>query len=114
MTGVRHARWADEHEKLAHHGTFGQLTHFIGALGFYLIYQERIRTTLVTLFHDRDMRLEVLRTLECIDEHMATYFSTCTLVNAGVGVGAFLAVPVLMAATVSLERLFARSNPSGT
>jgi predicted PurR-regulated permease PerM len=63
----------------------GQLVLFLGALLFYLIYQERIRTTVVMLFGGHDARLEALRTLRCIDDNMTTYFTTFTLVNLLVG-----------------------------
>jgi predicted PurR-regulated permease PerM len=62
---------------------------FVGALLFYLIYQERIRTTAVMLLHGHDARLRALRTLKCIDESMTTYFSTITLVNICLGVVTF-------------------------
>jgi predicted PurR-regulated permease PerM len=67
----------------------GQLVLFFGALLFYLIYQERIRTTVVMLFGGHDARLEVLRTLHRIDENMTTYFATFTLVNLLLGVLTF-------------------------
>lgn len=63
----------------------GQLVLFVGALLFYLIYQERIRASLVLLLHTHDARLEALRTLKSIDESMATYFTTYTLVNLCLG-----------------------------
>src|SRR5262249_53681842 len=58
----------------------GELVLFIGALLFYLAYQERMRTTLVILFHTRNARLAALRTLESVDESMTTYFATYTLI----------------------------------
>ena len=63
----------------------GELVLFFGALLFYLIYQERIRTTLVMLLRGHDARLEALHTLKCIDESMTTYFTTFTLVNVLLG-----------------------------
>jgi predicted PurR-regulated permease PerM len=63
-----------------------ELVLFVGALLFYLIYQERIRNTLVMLLRGRDARLQALRTLKCIDDNMATYFSTYTLVNLCLGI----------------------------
>jgi predicted PurR-regulated permease PerM len=62
---------------------------FVVALLFQLIYQERMRTTLVILFHTRTARLQALRTLKCIDESMTTYFSTYTLVNVCLGTVTF-------------------------
>jgi predicted PurR-regulated permease PerM len=63
----------------------GQLILFFGALLFYLIYQERIRSAVVMLFGGRGARLEALRTLRCIDDNMTTYFATFTLANLLVG-----------------------------
>jgi len=64
----------------------GELVLFVGALLFYMVYQERLRTSLVILFRTRAARLEALRTLEAIDECMTTYFSTYALVNLCIGV----------------------------
>jgi predicted PurR-regulated permease PerM len=63
----------------------GQLALFLGALVFYLVYQERQRTAAVGLFRSHDARLEALRALQCIDDNMTTYFTTCTLVNLLLG-----------------------------
>jgi predicted PurR-regulated permease PerM len=68
----------------------GQLVLFFGALLFYLIYQERIQTTVVMLFGSHDARLEALRTLRCIDDNMTTYFTTFTLVNLLLGALTFV------------------------
>jgi predicted PurR-regulated permease PerM len=68
----------------------GGLLLFVVALLFYLIYQERMRTSLVILFHTREARLGALRTLTSIDESMTTYFSTYTLVNISVGFVTFV------------------------
>jgi len=67
----------------------GQLVLFFGALLFYLIYHERIRTSVVMLFGGHDARLEALRTLRCIDENMTKYFTTFTLVNLLLGAVTF-------------------------
>jgi predicted PurR-regulated permease PerM len=58
---------------------------FIGAVTFYLIYRQRLRSALVYFLRDRDARLATLRTLNDIDEHMATYFGTFTIVNVCLG-----------------------------
>jgi predicted PurR-regulated permease PerM len=68
----------------------GGLLLFVVALLFYLIYQERMRTSLVILFHTREARLGALRTLTSIDESMTTYFSTYTLVNISLGLVTFV------------------------
>jgi predicted PurR-regulated permease PerM len=58
-----------------------QFILFVGALLFYLVYQERIHATAVLLLPDREARLTALRTLSDIHENMTTYFSTFTVVN---------------------------------
>jgi predicted PurR-regulated permease PerM len=62
-----------------------QFILFLGALVFYLIYQNRLRSTVVYLLRDRQARLATLRTLNDIDENMTTYFGTFTIVNIGLG-----------------------------
>ncbi len=59
---------------------------FIGALVFYLVYQQRLRSTALHFVRDREARLATLRTLSDIDEHMTTYFGTFTIVNFCLGV----------------------------
>src|SRR5262245_40492804 len=44
-----------------------QFALFAGALLFYLIYYERVRSTAVMLLHGHDARLQALRTLKGID-----------------------------------------------
>jgi predicted PurR-regulated permease PerM len=63
-----------------------QFILFIGALLFYLVYQKRLRSTIVLLLSDREARLATLRTLSEIDANMARYFGAFTIVNAGLGV----------------------------
>jgi predicted PurR-regulated permease PerM len=62
-----------------------QFILFLGALVFYLIYQNRLRSTVVYLLRDRQTRLATLRTLNDIDENMTTYFGTFTIVNICLG-----------------------------
>ena len=62
-----------------------QFILFIGALIFYLVYQTRLRNTVVYLFSDRDTRLTTLRILSDIDENMTRYFGAFTLVNVCLG-----------------------------
>jgi predicted PurR-regulated permease PerM len=47
---------------------------FVGAVTFYLIYRERLRSALVYLLRNREARLATLRSLNDSDEHMTTYF----------------------------------------
>jgi predicted PurR-regulated permease PerM len=62
-----------------------QFVLFLGALIFYLIYQNRLRSAVVYLLRDRQARLATLRTLSDIDENMTTYFGTFTIVNICLG-----------------------------
>lgn len=57
----------------------------IGALVFYLVYQQTLRGALVYFLRDRDAKLATLRALTDIDAQMTTYFGTFTLVNIGLG-----------------------------
>jgi predicted PurR-regulated permease PerM len=62
-----------------------QFLLFIGSLLFYLVYQKKVRSTLVYVMPDRDARLTMLRTLNDIDEHMTKYFGRFTIVNVCLG-----------------------------
>lgn len=57
----------------------------IGALVFYLVYQQRLRSAVAYLLSDHEARLATLRTLSDIDEQMTTYFGTFTVVNVCLG-----------------------------
>ncbi len=67
-----------------------QFILFIGALIFYLVYQNRLRNTAVLLFPDRETRLTTLRILSDIDENMTKYFGTFTIVNFCLGAATVL------------------------
>ncbi len=69
----------------------------MGALIFYLVYQTRLRSTVVYLFSDRETRLTALRILSNIDENMTRYFGAFTVVNVCLG-----AVTVLLTWAVGL------------
>jgi len=77
-----------------------QFILFLGALVFYLIYQKRLRSTVVYLLSNRETRLATLRTLNDIDENMTTYFGTFTIVNICLGL-----------VTVALTWLVGLPNP---
>jgi predicted PurR-regulated permease PerM len=62
-----------------------QFILFIGALIFYLVYQTRLRNTVVYLFSEREARLKALRILSDVDENMTRYFGAFTLINLGLG-----------------------------
>jgi predicted PurR-regulated permease PerM len=63
-----------------------QFILFIGALIFYLVYQQRLRSAAVFFVSDRETRLATLRTLSDIDENMTTYFGTFTVINVCLGI----------------------------
>lgn len=69
----------------------------IGALVFYLVYQQRLRSALVYFLKDRETRLATLRAMSDVDEQMTTYFGTFTIVNVCLGL-----VTVLLAWFVGL------------
>jgi predicted PurR-regulated permease PerM len=77
-----------------------QFILFIGALVFYLVYQERLRSVALFLLRDRGARLQALRTLTAIDENMTVYFGTFTIVNICLGI-----------VTVALTWLVGLPNP---
>jgi predicted PurR-regulated permease PerM len=77
-----------------------QFILFVGALLFYLVYQQRLRSTLIVFLSDREARLTTLRTLSDIDENMTTYFGTFTIVNVLLGI-----------VTVALTWLVGLPNP---
>jgi predicted PurR-regulated permease PerM len=62
-----------------------QFILFIGALLFYLVYQRRLRGSVVHFVKDRETRLSTLRALSDIDANMTAYFGTFTLINACLG-----------------------------
>ena len=58
----------------------------IGALVFYLVYQQNLRNAAVYFLRDREARLATLRALSDIDAQMTTYFGTFTIVNVCLGI----------------------------
>lgn len=69
----------------------------IGALVFYLVYQQRLRSSVAYFLKNREARLATLRGMSDIDEQMTTYFGTFTIVNVCLGL-----VTVLVAWFVGL------------
>jgi predicted PurR-regulated permease PerM len=63
-----------------------QFILFVGALVFYLVYQERMHNTAVLLLRNRSARLTALRVLSDVHENMTIYFSTFTVVNVCVAI----------------------------
>ena len=64
----------------------GQFVLCIGALVFYLVYQQKLRNAVVYFLNDREARLATLRALSDIDAQMTTYFGTFTIVNVCLGI----------------------------
>jgi predicted PurR-regulated permease PerM len=62
-----------------------QFVLFIGSFAFYLVYQQKVRSTLVYMMPDREARLAMLRTLNDIDDNMTKYFGTFTIINICLG-----------------------------
>ena len=58
----------------------------IGALVFYLVYRQNLRSAVVYFLNDREARLATLRALSDIDTQMTTYFGTFTIVNVCLGI----------------------------
>lgn len=67
-----------------------QFILFFGALIFYLIYRDDIRTSIVRLVRERSARLTVLRVLTDVEDNMTIYFGTFTIVNVCLGVATAL------------------------
>lgn len=63
-----------------------QFILFFGALAFYLIYQQEIRTGAVVFLRRREARLVALRILNDVESNMTVYFGTFTIVNLCLGV----------------------------
>jgi predicted PurR-regulated permease PerM len=58
----------------------------IGALVFYLVYRQNLRSAVVYFLSDREAKLATLRALSDIDTQMTTYFGTFTIVNVCLGI----------------------------
>ena len=67
-----------------------QFVLFVGALVFYQVYRDKLRSAVVFFLNNRDARLKTVRVLNEIDDNMTTYFGTFTLVNFCLGVVATL------------------------
>lgn len=63
-----------------------QFILFFGALAFYLVYQQEIRTGAVVFLRRREARLVALRILNDVESNMTVYFGTFTIVNLCLGV----------------------------
>ena len=65
---------------------FGQFLIFAGALLFFLTGRKGLKQRLTMSFGRREQRLKVLRVISDIENSLATYLTTATLINLGMGV----------------------------
>lgn len=70
---------------------------FLGALIFYMIYQQKIKTRSVLILPTRTARLTTLKILSDIERNTTVYFGTFTVVNICLGI-----VTTIMAYAVGL------------
>jgi len=72
----------------------GELLLFFGTLLFFLIGQIELRTSLVSLFGNRDAKLRFLKIMRDIERNLAGYLTVVTIINTVLGtivaVGAWL------------------------
>jgi predicted PurR-regulated permease PerM len=64
----------------------GQVLIFIGALLFFLTGRKGLKQRLTLAFERREQRLKVLKVISDIENSLATYLTTATLINIGMGV----------------------------
>ena len=58
---------------------------FFGTLLFFLIGQIELRTSLVSLFGNRDTKLRFLKIMRDIERNLAGYLTVVTIINAALG-----------------------------
>jgi predicted PurR-regulated permease PerM len=63
----------------------GELLLFFGTLLFFLIGQIELRTSLVSLFGNRDTKLRFLKIMRDIERNLAGYLTVVTIINAALG-----------------------------
>jgi predicted PurR-regulated permease PerM len=63
----------------------GELLLFFGTLLFFLIGQIELRTSLVSLFGNRDTKLRFLKIMRDIERNLAGYLTVVTIINATLG-----------------------------
>jgi len=69
--------------------TLAELLIFFSTLFFYLLGREGMRRHLVLVFSSRESRLRTLRIINDVEENLARYFATVTVINAVVGLLTF-------------------------
>lgn len=65
----------------------GQVLIFFGTLFFMLLGRSQIRRVSVAMFHERELKLRVLKIFNEIEHSLTGYLSTVTVINLCVGVG---------------------------
>ena len=65
----------------------GQMLIFFGTLFFMLLGRSQIRRVSVSLFHQREAKLRVLKIFNDIEHNLTGYLSTVTVINLCVGIG---------------------------
>jgi predicted PurR-regulated permease PerM len=63
----------------------GQLIIFLAALFFFLIGQTELRSQLILVFSGQEARLRAIQILNEIEEHLAHYAATVTIINFALG-----------------------------
>jgi len=64
----------------------GELLLFFGTLLFFLIGQIELRTSVVSIFGNRDTKLRFLKIMRDIERNLASYLAVVTIINAGLGI----------------------------
>jgi predicted PurR-regulated permease PerM len=64
----------------------GELLLFFGTLLFFLIGQIELRTSLVSMFANRDAKLRFLKIMRDIERNLAGYLTVVTVINAALGI----------------------------
>ena len=64
----------------------GELLLFFGTLLFFLIGQIELRTSLFSMFGNRDTKLRFLKIMRDIERNLAGYLAVVTIINAALGV----------------------------
>jgi predicted PurR-regulated permease PerM len=62
-----------------------ELLVFVGTLLFFLVGTEKLRRQLITLFETRDARITVVRIWNDVEQQLATFVATVSVINLGVG-----------------------------
>jgi predicted PurR-regulated permease PerM len=63
----------------------GQLIIFLAALFFFLIGQSELRSNFILVFSGQDARLRAIQILNEIEDHLAGYAATVTVINFALG-----------------------------